>query len=211
MLYRGEYVTGEENTLERIRQAGKREFMCKGFRAASLRSIAKEAGVTTGAFYGYFKSKEELFNALVEEPANTLMERYNGAQDAFANLPPEDQESQMGVISGDCMDWMLRYVYEHLDAFKLILCHSEGTRYENFIHEMVQIEIDATHRFVDVLSGLGRKVKAMDPQMEHILVSGMFSAFFEMVIHDMPQERAVEYNKELREFYTAGWLKIMGL
>ena len=83
-------MTGEENTLERIRQAGKKEFMRKGFRAASLREITKEAGVTTGAFYGYFNSKEELFNSLVEEPAEVLMERYNQAQDQFANLPPEE-------------------------------------------------------------------------------------------------------------------------
>lgn len=27
--------------------------------AASLRNIVKTAGVTTGAFYGYYKSKEE--------------------------------------------------------------------------------------------------------------------------------------------------------
>ncbi len=204
-------MTGEENTLERIRQAGKKEFMRKGFRAASLREITKEAGVTTGAFYGYFNSKEELFNSLVEEPAEVLMERYNQAQDQFANLPPEEQRGHVGDISGDCMDWMVGYVYEHLEAFQLILCHSEGTRYGHFIHEMVQIEIEATHRFVDVLSGLGHVVRHLDPQLEHILVSGMFSAFFEMVIHNMPREQAVEYTKELREFYTAGWMKIMGL
>lgn len=38
-----------------------------------------------------------------------------------------------------------------------------------------------------------------------------FPVFFEMVIHDMPQAQAVVYVKELREFYTAGWQKIMGL
>ena len=37
------------------------------------------------------------------------------------------------------------------------------------------------------------------------------SGFFEIVVHDMPQEQAAEYIKELREFYTAGWTKIMGL
>ena len=45
------------NTLQNILDAGKKEFLEKGFRAASLRNIVREAGVTTGAFYGYFKSK----------------------------------------------------------------------------------------------------------------------------------------------------------
>ena len=51
----------------------------------------------------------------------------------------------------------------------------------------------------------------MDPQLEHILASGMLTAFFEMVVHDMTKSQAVNYVRELREFYTAGWGKIMGL
>ena len=39
----------------------------QGFKDASLRNIVKEAGLTTGAFYGYFNNKEELFNALVKD------------------------------------------------------------------------------------------------------------------------------------------------
>lgn len=204
-------MTEIDNTLERIRQAGKEEFMRKGFRGASLRNIASAAGVTTGAFYGYYRSKEALFDSLVAEPARMLMDRFNRAQYDFAVLPAEEQRDHVGEISGDCMDWMVEYVYGHLDAFRLILCHASGTRYEHFIHQMVQIEIEATHRFLAVLQDLGQEVKQLDPQLEHILVSGMFSAFFEMVIHDMPLERARTYIRELRTFYTAGWLKIMGL
>ena len=204
-------MSERESTLDKIRAAGKKEFMQKGFRAASLRQIVKDAGVTTGAFYGYFHSKEELFDSLVAEPARTAMDQFIRAQNAFTDLPPEEQPDQVGKISGDCMDWMVGYVYEHFDAFKLILCHSDGTRYEHFIHEMVQIEIASTHDFMAVLQRLGRPVHRLDPQLEHILVSGMFSAFFEMVVHDMPQEQAVEFIQELRDFYTAGWIKIMGL
>lgn len=49
------------STLEHIHIAAKKEFLEKGFRSASLRIIVKSAGVTTGAFYGYYSSKEELF------------------------------------------------------------------------------------------------------------------------------------------------------
>ena len=64
---------------------------------------------------------------------------------------------------------------------------------------------------MDALDSLGQETRRMDPQLEHILVSGMFSAFFEIIIHNMPLEQARGYVKELREFYTAGWKKIMGL
>ena len=62
------------STREKILEAGKKEFLEKGFRDASLRTIVKEAGVTTGAFYGYYKSKEDLFDALVTEPYEKMME-----------------------------------------------------------------------------------------------------------------------------------------
>lgn len=64
---------------------------------------------------------------------------------------------------------MLLYAYEHLDAFQLILCRSEGTRF-----------------------------------------TGMFNTFFELIIHEMPLEEAKHYLEEMRDFYTAGWMKIMG-
>lgn len=203
--------TMAQTTLQNIQNAGKKEFLEKGFAGASLRNIVKEAGVTTGAFYGYYHSKEDLFDALVSEHFSILMEKFKEAQDNFANLPPEEQPDHMGSISGDCMDWMVEYIYEHMDAFRLLLCHARGTKYENLIHEMVEIEVKGTHDFIAVLRSLGQQVPDIDPQLEHILVSGMFSAFFEMVIHDMTKEQALNYTRELRIFYTAGWAKIMGL
>ena len=43
-----------------------------------------------------------------------------------------------------------------------------------------------------------------------MLITGMFNTFFEMIIHDMPLEKAECYLKEMRDFYTAGWMKIVG-
>ncbi len=199
------------DTQRNILQAGEKEFIAKGFRAASLRTIVKEAGVTTGAFYGYYSSKEELFDALVAEPAEMLLAKFNAAQAEFASLPPAEQPKHLGDIPGDCMDWMLDYIYQNFIAFKLLICCAEGTKYEQLIHTLVEIEVTATHRFRQVLAQLGKETKVLDPQLEHLLVSGQFSAFFEVVAHDMPKEQAVQYVKDLRAFYTAGWQKMLGL
>ena len=84
------------STLERIQQAALDEFSEKGFLGASLRQIVKNAGVTTGAFYGYFSSKEALFASIVEPHAAALMGRFMEAQTSFAELPEEQQGS--GVL-----------------------------------------------------------------------------------------------------------------
>ena len=199
------------DTLERIQQAALDEFSEKGFLGASLRQIVKHAGVTTGAFYGYFSSKEALFASIVEPHAAILMSKYVDAHISFSELPAEEQPEHMGKVSGQCMDWMVTYIYEHFDAFKLLICSADGAEYQNFIHTLVEVEVKATHQFIAVLKSLGYHVKKIDSQLEHMLISGMFSGFFEIVVHDMPQEQAAEYIKELREFYTAGWTKIMGL
>ncbi len=86
----------ELGTREQIFEAGKREFLKKGYRMASLRNIVKEAGVTTGAFYGYFKSKEKLFESLVAVPAETFLGAFECAQEEFAGLPPEEQPGSNG-------------------------------------------------------------------------------------------------------------------
>ena len=56
-------INGNGTTLENIHRAAKAEFLEKGYKDASLRNIVKSVGMTTGAFYGYYKSKEELFEA----------------------------------------------------------------------------------------------------------------------------------------------------
>lgn len=200
----------EQTTLGYIHAAAKKEFLEKGFQSASLRNIVKSAGVTTGAFYGYYESKEALFEALVGKQYETMMACYRMAQQNFAKLPPEIQPENMDSISGQCMHEMLLYAYENLEEFKLILCCSQGTRFAGMIDEMVEIERKSTHDYFAVLEKLDRPSKPIDPRLEHILITGMFNAFFELIIHEMPLEEAENYLEELREFYTAGWMKIMG-
>ena len=69
----------------------------RDFLGASLRQIVKNAGVTTGAFYGYFSSKEALFASIVEPHAAALMGKFMEAQTSFAELPEEQQPDHMGV------------------------------------------------------------------------------------------------------------------
>ncbi len=202
--------TEQITTFRLIHTAAMQEFLEKGFKSASLRNIVKTAGVTTGAFYGYYDSKEDLFEALVSEQYDYFMNCFCKAQQEFADIPLEEQPNNLSTTSGECMHEMLLYAYAHLNEFKLILCHSEGTRFSKLIDEMVEIETKATHDYLEVLKKLGRPSPPIDERLEHILITGMFNTFFELIIHEMPLEEAEHYLKEMRAFYTAGWMKIMG-
>ena len=172
-------------TLENIHRAAKAEFLEKGYKDASLRNIVKSVGLTTGAFYGYYKSKEELFEAIVGEHYEYILKRFIKAQQEFAELPATRQPEVMSEISGLCMEDILHYAYEHLEECKLILVCSEGTKFAGLIDEMVEIEVEGTHAYQEVLRKLGRPSPHIDPSLEHILITGMFHTFFELIIHEI--------------------------
>ncbi len=56
-----------ERTRERLLQAASREIYRSGFQSASLDTILAVAGVTKGALYHHFDSKEALGHAVIEE------------------------------------------------------------------------------------------------------------------------------------------------
>lgn len=198
------------STLDRIHAAARDEFLAKGYQAASLRNIVKTAGVTTGAFYGYYDSKEALFAALVDEPYRHVLETYRTAVFDFEALRPEEQVTQMGQVGKTCMQDLLVYMDARRPVFRLILQGAEGTPYAGLIDELAAMEVAATERYCEVLRSLGSAVPQIDPRLEHMLVTGMMNAYCEVILHDMPLADAQRYVEELGDFYTAGWLKIMG-
>lgn len=203
-------VESSSATLEKIQQAALTEFLDKGFLSASLRQIVKNAEVTTGAFYGYFSCKEALFASIVEPHAAALMGRFMEAQTSFAGRPEAEQPEHMGEDSESCLDWMVDYICQNREPVKLLLCRAEGTGYESFVHNMVEVEVEYTLRYMEVLRRLGRRVPTLSRSLCHIIASGMFNGLFEVVIHDMPYEQALRDVKQLRAFYTAGWLELVG-
>ena len=65
-------MVNEKETKRKLQECAMKEFLEKGYMKASLRNICREAGVTTGALYFFFKDKEDLFASLVDEPIRQL-------------------------------------------------------------------------------------------------------------------------------------------
>ena len=198
-------------TERRILETAKKEFLERGFQGTSMRRIAALAGVTTGALYGYFDSKEKIFDSLVEDSYNAVMNAYKDAHVEFAALPYDTQVSGMGDITAKCVEWCLEYIYDHLDEFRLILMCSEGTRYTNMADEMMKIEEESTEEFISLMRKNGMEIPEIDPLLEHMVTSGYFTSFFEVVKHSVPREDARIYIHNLQAFYKAGWERLFGM
>ena len=57
----------------------------------------------------------------------------------------------------------------------------------------------------------GTEIPQLDKDFIHMVSSGMFSAMFEIVVHDMEKSVAIERVKKLKMFYTGGWEKLFGI
>lgn len=68
-----------QQTREAVIGAAHSLFREKGFQAASLEDIARQAGLTKGAVYSNFRGKDELFLAVLEQHVAQAIDRYRAA------------------------------------------------------------------------------------------------------------------------------------
>jgi AcrR family transcriptional regulator len=90
-----ERLTREEKkarTRAQLIDAAAAVFARRGFVAASLDEVAEEAGLTKGAVYSNFDSKEELFQAVIDERLNEPMLRLAADIDTTGNIADRAME-----------------------------------------------------------------------------------------------------------------------
>ncbi|MBC8544868.1 MAG: TetR/AcrR family transcriptional regulator [Clostridia bacterium] len=198
-----------EATKQQLLELAKAEFLEKGYNKASVRNIAKTAGLTTGAVFRYYPDKAALFDALVAEAADTLVNQFKAAQEAHYDLIPAEKTSESTELSTNYLNYFINYIYDNFDAFKLVICFSEGTRYANYIHELVELEVTQTEDYYEKLRQLGKLEGTVSHDLHHMITSAYFTAVFETVAHDMDRNRAIEYVNEIAAFFNYGWNGIL--
>ncbi|TGQ54818.1 TetR family transcriptional regulator [Mesorhizobium sp. M1C.F.Ca.ET.193.01.1.1] len=86
-LRKGRPAAGQDPVKRaQIIEGARRVFIDKGFEAASMNDITREAGVSKGTIYVYFANKEELFEALIEEERGTIFKNMYEVLDHFDDL-----------------------------------------------------------------------------------------------------------------------------
>ena len=196
---------------EKIIAAAVGEFMEYGFENASMRRIASEVGLTVGALYRHFPNKEEMFAALVEPTINELMVKYREFCEQGYEVMKCGDVQQLWNESESETKWLMSFIYDHFEAFKLLICRSQGTRFESFVHDMAQLEERSTLDYFERMKAYNMTVNEISQQEFHMLVTANVSALFEAVIHDFSREEAMHYAETLDAFFSAGWKKILGI
>lgn len=198
-----------EGVAERILTAARQEFLDKGYVDASLRTIAAAADTSTNSIYVRFGDKEGLFSAIVEPVLSMMIERFIRIQERFHQMAPAEQAERMPKYTDGTAE-LVDYMYAHLDEFRLLLDFSYGTRFHNFVDELVRIEVEYTDKYMEAVGYPRTYGGAMAEKLLHIVTTSRFEGIFEVIRHGMSRAEAAEYIELLSQYHRSGFLRIFG-
>jgi len=122
----------KDEVKSRIISAALKEFNDKGFLDASMRQIAKDAGIAIGNVYRYFKSKEDLFYEVVDPAYNSLINiKENNNYKSTSNL----------VVFEAVVDRIMLVFKEYRVQLSILIDKGKGTKYENIKDKLILVTV----------------------------------------------------------------------
>lgn len=150
-------------------------------------------------------AKEGLFRAIAEPVVDQFKAMFRRVQEDFHQLSEEEQRADMGQYTARHQEEMLDYIYDHFDVFRLLLDGAHGTRFSCFLDELVDIEVEYTYKYMEVIGCESVKSGLVTEEFIHIIVTAYFNGMFEVVRHNMDRAAAHRYVKMLNRYHMAGF------
>ncbi len=181
-----------QNIRAALLSSGKDQFLAYGFEKASLRTICKKAGLTTGAFYNHFSGKEDLFSSLVEPMIHGFRKMYQDViSQELADLTT-GVENELTSIT---------YAITHKDEFRLLFECSKGTKYEGFKEHLIQEVFYPSYQEVfDRYAG-----RHVDPALVRIILHMKFEEYMELIYGRYTMNEVKKLITQLTVFSEAGF------
>lgn len=163
-----------ERSRRQVLDAALQLFSRQGYRATSVREIAKAADVSTGNVYHHFPDKESIFNTLLAELWAATDTRRFPFRRALVNGQFPDNLESLGAATRESIREFRQYFFLiYVDVIEF-----EGTHVKKFYGEMSQ-------RFADLLrqnGGLERIAARLRPGVSPVsallLTQRMFFSYF---------------------------------
>ncbi|MBR2782955.1 MAG: TetR/AcrR family transcriptional regulator [Firmicutes bacterium] len=192
----------------RIMESAKEEFLSKSYEQVSLRDVCRKAGVTTGALYNRFSNKEELFEALVA-PTLALTEKFcaDTESNSYSYLDTNELLT-IWELTPDTQAGIINMLYDNYDGFRLLLCHAEGSRHANFLHDFTCEATERSYHFIEEAYHRGAASFLIDKEELHMLLTAYWSTMLEPLIHGLSREKALEHSRIVARLFH--WADVLG-
>lgn len=195
----------DRETRELLIESAAAEFSEKGYAKASLRQICADAGVTTGALYFFFRDKEDLFAAIVEQPFEELKAKLRAHFRSENEIPLTAVFAHIDAGHDELSAALIHHLYSNYDAFMLLLTKSQGTRFEGAVGELADM-IDKTYR--KLAKGIAAQMpgKRVNSYMLHWLSHMIIDAFVHLLTHEPSEKKALKAMTRIMNFYSRSWI-----
>jgi AcrR family transcriptional regulator len=123
----------------------------KGYDGATIQDIADSVGCAVGTIYRYFKTKEDLFNAMVTRHCTRMAAMTRAAADACED-PLEAVKASVAAL--------VDYFNAHLPFFRIFYTSAPGGRalvHSNLRDEALAAYLDCKSREVDLIKKAQRR------------------------------------------------------
>ncbi len=171
-----------------ILKAALQEFYDKGYKSATMRSIAEKAKIPTGLIYSYYKNKEALFYAVLRPVLYDWQRVLTAKHDGHNN----DEIYGLSKTEAEC----LINLFEHRQEFIILVDKSEGTKYEHEKDHFIE-EIE-THL------NKHRKDENSETVFIHIIANNFVDGLMEIMYHYKGKEWAIMMLHKLSKMYLSG-------
>nr|WP_315102989.1 TetR/AcrR family transcriptional regulator [uncultured Catonella sp.] len=198
-----------KSTKEQILESGKRMFLKKGFKSAPLRTIVKEAGFTLGAFYGYYKTKEELFYALTNEAAEGLKRIIDSMNEEIKELPAERMIFDIMEYYNRKLPDIADYIYLHKEEMILLIKCSAGTRYEEYFASLGEENKKLINLGVEKAKSAGIMIQMLETDTFELLMRSYSEMIAKIIIEGRDREQVFRMMKDVGAFFRNGMLSLM--
>ncbi len=200
-----------DKTHENILKSAKEYFKENGFRNASIRKICKDAGVTNGAFYAHFESKECLFKALVEPCMNDFFNLYSSQDQEFLQVNSKEDIISAFEKTYSSAKNLIDFIYKNKETMSLILTSSEGTYYAGFKELLIKSESDSMIEFLNKGKDFMQRPENITEFSVKSGSSFIINAILESFIQGDPEEEVLRKCNLISEYCIAGYRKILGI
>lgn len=202
-------MRNKEATIKRILQSASVEFKKYGFEQASVRTIAKNAGVTSGAIYKHFESKEDIFRAIVNPTLEHLYKRNRElTNQAIKEIKLNGLEG-FEKKSGNSNEELLGFIYQNASVFNLLFNCSQGTEFESIRNDLVNLEVQGAKKLIAVLKEKGIAVNELKDDELHILYTMVCTPLFEIITHQYTYNESLNFIDMMEAAMNFGWERII--
>lgn len=178
----------KEEIRANILTAALEEFYEHGFSSATMRGVAKRAGIPASLIYSYYENKEALFDEVLRPVRYDWQSVLTGGAEQHG-----EGIAHLSAAEKRCIENLL----EHRKEFIILMDKSQNTKYAGEKEHLIQEIESHLNSHKDMYS-------KYDPVYVHIIVNNFVEGLLQVMYHYKGRQWAFDIWERLAKMYLMG-------